>query len=114
MKRPSLEQRKLQFLENACATCGGSDDGGGADASIPNEDPTTAPGEDNLVKALASIRRKTKKNKPVKEEAKPRPTAKMIMKAGQLEMQAAEEKDREKKFPLYDRIRKIKMKAVDD
>ena len=114
MERLSLEERKTRFLENACATCGGSDDGGGADGGTPVEDPTSAPGDDgNLLKALASVRKK-RKPKKVEEAARPRPTAKMLMKAAQLEGKAAEEKDREKKFPLYDRIRKIKMKAVDD
>jgi len=115
VERLSLEERRQRLIENACATCGGSDDGGGADGGPPSEGDANGIANDDssLLKALASVRKK-RKPKKVEEAARPRPTAKMLMKAGQLEMQAAEEKDREKKFPLYDRIRKIKMKAVDD
>lgn len=115
MDRLSLEERRLRLLENACASCGGSEDGGGSDGGPPTggESNGIANDDDGLLKALASVRKK-RKPKKVEEEAKPRPTAKMLMKAAQLESKAGEEKDREKKFPLYDRIRKIKAKAIDD
>ena len=115
MKKLSLAERRQRFLESACATCGGSEDGGGADGGTPNEGDANGIANDDssLLKALASVRKK-RKPKKMEEAARPRPTAKMLMKAAQLEAKAGEEKDREKKFPLYDRIRKIKMKAVDD
>ena len=115
MDKLSLQERRERLLENACASCGGSDDGGGSEASMPNAGDSNGISNDDssLLKALASVRKK-RKPKKMEEAARPRPTAKMLMKAAQLEAKAGEEKDREKKFPLYDRIRKIKMKAVDD
>ena len=115
MVRLSLEERKLKFLENACASCGGSEDGGGSDGGPPTGGEATgiSNDDDGLLKALATVRKK-RKPKKVEEEAKARPTAKMLMKAAQLEGKAADEKDRSKKVPLYDRIRKIKANAIDD
>jgi hypothetical protein len=115
VERLSLDERRQRLIENACASCGGSDDGGGSAGDMPNAGDSTGIANDDssLLKALASVRKK-RKPKKMEEAARPRPTAKMLMKAAQLESKAGEEKDREKKFPLYDRIRKIKMKAVDD
>ena len=105
MDRLSLEERRLRLLENACSSCGGSEDGGGTDGGPPSggEANGIANDDDGLLKALASVRKKRKPKKV--EEA----TVKSHMKAAQ-----AESIVEEKKFPLYDRIRKLKAKAVDD
>jgi hypothetical protein len=86
VERLSLDERRQRLIENACASCGGSDDGGGSAGDMPNAGDSTGIANDDssLLKALASVRKK-RKPKKMEEAARPRPTAKMLMKAAQLE-----------------------------
>ena len=113
MKKLSLQERKAALFEGACESCGGEGGGDSGGDGPGNSDGTDGDFGD-LMKGLAMIKKnKTGKKKKrgeeeVKESLKELPVSKMIMKASQLEGKAGEEKDREKKFPLYDRVRKIK------
>lgn len=109
MKNLSIEDRKRLFIENACSSCGGSSDGGGDEGGGAGNSDGTDENYDSLLKGLALLKKKKKsKKKDVVESKKELPVKNMILKASQLEGKANEEKDREKKFPLYDRVRKIK------
>lgn len=109
MKNLSIEGRKKLFIENACSSCGGSSDGGGDEGGGAGNSDGTDENYDNLLKGLALLKKKKKsKKKDVIESKKELPVKNMILKASQLESKAGDEKDREKKFPLYDRVRKIK------
>lgn len=102
----SLEERKRKLIEDCCGGAGGGDgyslnDGGMA----IDTDPTPALQDDTKKRKLNKF---IKKKKQVEEGKKDLPVDKMILKASQLESNADKMSDREKKFPLYDRSRKIR------
>ena len=98
---PSLEERKLRMFEDVCATCG---DDGGSDSSAAAASDEPEEGPEQLLKALKML--KKKKKKTVTEDKKNLPVAKMVVKAGNLEMK--DDPDREKRMKLLDRARKIR------
>ena len=108
MRKLSLQERKdsLFLYEGACESCGG--EGGGEEGGVPSNDDGSQGDFGDLLKGLAMLKKRKSKKKEVKEAKKELPVSRMIMKASQLDMRADKEKDREKKFPLYDRVRKIK------
>lgn len=107
MDKISLEERKIRIFENACATCGGSEDGGGESGDMTPQTDGEQTDDNNLLKALKKVRSAVKK-KQVKEGKQELPVTKMILKASELEGRATKESTREKKFPLYDRVRHIR------
>ena len=107
MDKISIEERKKRIFENACATCGGSEDGGGDSGDMTPQNDGEQTDDGNLLKALKKVRSAVKK-KNIKEGKQELPVAKMILKASELEGRAGRAKDKEEKFPLYDRVRKIK------
>ena len=100
----SLEERKLSIFEDACAGCdtdggepsGGEDGGEGAEVL-----------DNPLIKALKKLKSK-KKQKPVAEEMKSKPSMNMRLKASDIDMKVDKESNKEKKFKLIDRARKIR------
>ena len=106
----SLEDRLNFILEEdgACASCsgGGGSEGGGGDFTSGSEDSGPTAGYDQLLKGLKMLKRKPKK--AVKESKKDVPSTAMTLKASDLDMKAEKEKDKNKKFKLFDRARKIR------
>ena len=99
----SLEERKLSIFEDACAGCdtdggepSGAEDGGEGAEVLDNP----------LIKALKKL--KSKKKKPVAEEMKAKPIMNMRLQASALDMKVDKEPNKDKKFKLIDRARKIR------
>ena len=99
MTKPSLEERKLRMLEGACETCGGSD---GSDAEgAPSGDSMGGDDYEGLMKALKVLKGKKKKGK------QDMPVTEMVLKASELQ-ERARGVSREERFPLYERVRRIR------
>ena len=106
---PSLAERKRKLIED-CIGCAGGDMGGGGMEPAGEAEPPTA---DELIKT----NKKKKLNKVlsdrIKEEKKPLPLTKMSLKASSLDGKSEQEPDRDKKFKLFDRARKIRTQMND-
>ena len=93
MKKLSLQERKAALFEGACESCGGEGGGDSGGDGPGNSDGTDGDFGD-LMKGLAMI----KKNK----------TGKKKKRGEEMVRESSCNKDKEKKFPLYDRLRKNK------
>ena len=102
-----------------CAGCGGGGGGmeGGADAyqgSAPAEgpyagfDPLLGKEKKKQKKILKRVVENYRSYLRVDEEKKPLPVEKMTLKASALDMEADDEKEKDKKFKKIDRARKIR------
>ena len=105
---PSLQERMNRIVEDACATCGGGDEGGGAEAMAGNGDDGIDDNE-NLLKGLRMLKKKGKKErKPVAEEKREPNYEKMMGQALKYEMDADKVSDKDKKHRMLSRARKIR------
>lgn len=106
-------QERLEFIieeDGTCASCsgGGGSEGGSNDYTGGSSDEGPTAGYDQLLKGLKMLRRKKGKKSEVKENKKELPTTKMTLKASGLDMDADKEQNKNKKFKLLDRARKIR------